>query len=213
MSLITAGVLLYVAAVQAEQPPPDWLIVPGERVGPVTATTSEVMLERLFGADNVERVDVHLGEGFTEPGTTVFPGAPTERIEIVWRDDARAAPREVRLTGDASRWRTAEGISLGSTLKEIEHLNGFPFRLVGFGFDYGGTITHCGRGRLRMLSCSSPDEAPQGRLVILRLGPAVRSRMRPEYGQVLGDRDFSSGHSAMQALNPRVYQMILSFPQ
>jgi len=32
-----------------------------------------------------------------------------------------------------------------------------------------------------------------------------------EYQAILGDRYFSSGHPAMQKLNPRVYEMIVFF--
>jgi hypothetical protein len=110
-------------------------------------------------------------------------------------------------------WQTAEGISLGSTLREIEHLNGFPFKLTGFAFDYAGTIIDCGRGLLTMVGCSVADDfkrAQQDRLVVIRLRPEVTATGAPEYRQVQGDRPFSSGHPAMQALNPRVYQMIVS---
>jgi hypothetical protein len=204
-----AGALLCFATTYAQEPPSDWLIVPGERVGPITATTSEAMLETLFGARHVEQVDVYLGEGFTEPGAVVYPGTPMRKIEIVWRDTARAGVKEVRLTGDSSIWETAEGISLGSTLKEIERLNGYPFRLLGFDWDYGGTITDCGRGRLDMVGCADRDGVSQEPSVVLRLRPSVEGRERRELRQVLGDREFSSGHPAMQALDPGVYQMIV----
>jgi hypothetical protein len=209
-------VLLSLAALHAQEVPPDWLIVPGDRVGPITATTSERALERLFGAENIESADVHLGEGFTAPGTAVFPDDALRRIEVVWRDEARSAVKEIWLTGKSSVWRTHEGLSLGSTLKEIERLNGYPFRLAGFAFDYGGTIVDCGRGRLEMLGCvdrDDPRRAIQGRLVVLRLSPDAEARTRPEYRQVLGDRIYSSGHPAMQVLNPSVYQMIVFFSE
>lgn len=77
----------------------DWLIVPGESVGPITAMTSEAILEELFGPGNVESIEVYMGEGFTEPGTAVYPEEPTKRIEVVWRSDSRTVPKEVRLTG------------------------------------------------------------------------------------------------------------------
>jgi len=202
---------LVVAASQAQQTDPDWLIVPGERVGFVTAETTDASLKALFGASNVESVDVYLGEGFTSPGTAVYPSDTTRRIEVVWSDETRTVPKEVRLTGDSSVWRTAEGISLGSTLREIERLNGYPFRLVGFAFDYGGTIVDCGRGRLVALGCSVADErgASKGRLMVVRLNPGVDALGTSEYRQVLGEREFSSGHPAMQKLNPRVYQLIV----
>jgi hypothetical protein len=131
-----------------------------------------------------------------------------QRIEVVWRDDSHAGVKEVRLTGNATKWRTREGISLGSTLKEIERLNGSPFRLVGFAFDYSGTITDCEGGQLGVLG-----SARTVRLLILRLAPSDEARRRPEYGEVLGDRDFSSSNPAMQALNPSVYQMVVLLAQ
>jgi hypothetical protein len=208
---VIAATSLWVCGGSAQRVLSDWLIVPGERVGPITESTSEAMLASLFGSDNIEPVDVHLGEGFTEPGTAVYPDVASRRLEVVWLDDDRTVPKEVRLTGDSSNWRTTEGISLGSTLKEIERLNGFPFRLVGFAFDYGGTITDCGRGRLAMLGCTDADDILQGRTIVLRLGPSAEARVLPEYRQVIGDRVFSSGHPAMQSLNPGVYQMIVLF--
>lgn len=212
--LTIAYLSLFFTAVQAGQLPTDLLIVPGERVGPITAATSERMLETLFGAENVEPADVQLGEGFTAPGTVIYPDDAARRIEVVWQDSARTVPKEVRLTGDSSVWRTPECISLGSTLKEIERLNGVPFPLYGFAWDYGGTIRDCGGGRLKMLGSVNPEDARVlGRLVVLSLEPDIEARKRPEYEQVIGDRFFSSGHSAMQALNPRVYQMIVLLSQ
>jgi hypothetical protein len=189
----------------------DWRVVPGSRVGAITARTSDAALEALFGAANVQKTDVYLGEGFTAPGTVVYPNNPTRRLEIVWRDSARTAPKEVRLTGESSMWQTVEGISLGSTLREIERLNGWPFKLAGFAFDYVGTIVDCGRGRLAMLGCSGESaSSPRRRLLVIRLRPGDDAARAPEYRQVMGDRVFSSGHPAMQALEPRVYQMIVS---
>lgn len=207
---VIAGMCLLVNGASAQQRDSDWLIVPGERVGPISASSSEAALLEFFGAENVEAVDVALGEGFSAPGTVIFPDDESRRLEIVWSDDSRSVPKEVRLTGDSSSWSTAEGISLGSTLREIERINGYPFRLAGFAFDYGGTITGCGRGRLAMLGCGVAGEVSQERQIVLRLSPSTEARTRPEYRQVIGDRDFSSGHPAMQALNPRVYQMIVS---
>lgn len=210
---VFAFAALFNTAGHSQQPEQDWLVVPGKRVGAVTAQTSDASLEALFGPDNVQRIDVYLGEGFTAPGTAIYPNDPMRRLEVVWSDGARTKPKEVRLTGDSSVWQTAEGISLGSTLREIERLNGFPFKLAGFAFDYAGTIVDCGRGLLTMLGCSGADDfkrAQQDRLVVIRLRPDVTATGTPEYRQVRGDRLFSSGHPAMQALNPRVYQMIVS---
>ena len=209
--LVSALVAILCAAAHSQQPERDWLIVPGERVGPIGAETSDAALAALFGPDNVRPVDVQLGEGFTAPGTAVYPDDPARRIEIVWSDGTRTTPKEIRLTGASSVWRTREGISLGSTLREIERLNGYPFKLAGFAFDAAGTIVDCGRGRLTMLGCTGADadRGRQPRQLVVRLMPEVAWVAAPEYRQVIGDRIFSSGHPAMQALDPRVYQMIV----
>jgi hypothetical protein len=39
------------------------------------------------------------------------------------------------------------------------------------------------------------------------------ARQRELYKQVTGDRIFSSAHPAMRALNPRVDELLLAFPQ
>jgi hypothetical protein len=210
------AVIALVSAAAHCQSEGDWLIAPGERVGPITAETSETSLGALFGPAQVRHIDVQLGEGTTTPGTAIYPDDADRRIEIVWTDSTHTRVREIRLAGNSSTWRTAEGISLGSTLKDIERLNGFPFRLTGFGWDYAGTIIGCGRGRLTMLGCSGSARAdsehtPRHRSVIVRLAPDSSAQWRPESRQVTGDREFSSGHPAMQSLNPRVYQMIVSF--
>ena len=204
------------AAAPPQDAPSDWQIIPGDRVGPITAETSEVMLERLYGADNVETADVEIGEGFTEPGTVVYPEDPQRRLEVVWLDQSRLVVKEVRLTGETSAWHTRDGISLGTTLKEIEVINRFPFRLAGFAWDYGGTIVGCGRGRLGMIGCADGDddtESSRSRYIVIRLGPDVEARGEPAYRQVIGERVFSSGHPAMQKLNPRVYQIVVYLSQ
>lgn len=211
MVMVAGFASLFTDAV-AQQPPIDWLIVPGERVGPITAGTSEAMLRSLFGPENVVPGNVYVGEGFSEPGAAVYPDDAMQYLEIIWQDNTRAAVRAVRLTGDSTRWHTAEGISLGSTLKEIEAQNGFPFRLFGFAWDYGGTVAGCGRGRLQLLGCTGDDGSRQTRSILLRLQPDVEARALPEYRQVLGEKEFSSGHPAMQALNPGVYQILVTFP-
>jgi len=211
-SVVLAVAALFILVGHAQQPEPEWVIVPGERVGPVTAETSDAMLAAIFGVEEVQRTDVHLGEGFTAPGTAVYPNDPVRRIEVVWSDDARTVAKEVRLTGGSSVWRTVDGISLGTTLRDIERLNGYPFQLAGFGFDYAGTIVDCGRGRLTTLGCSGEDDSdriPLSRVLVLRLSPDVSAMGTAEYCEVIGERFFSSGHPAMQTLDPKVYQMII----
>ena len=105
-------------------------------------------------------------------------------------------------------------LSLGSTLRQIERLNGKPFRLTGFGWDYSGTVVDCNEGRLKEVGCVDPGEPSrgiQGRKLLVRLIPDDEKRINREYQAVLGDREFSSDHPAMQKLNPRIYEMVVFF--
>lgn len=146
---------------------------------------------------------IQLGEGETAAGTVLFPGDSTRRAEIIWRDTVSArVPVRVVLRGRESRWRLPGGISLGTSLLELERSNGGAFTLAGFGWDYSGVITDWRRGRLAELL---------GRGVRIYLSPADSSMALPEYTRVLGDRNFSSGDPAMQRLDPRVYQIFLDF--
>jgi len=55
--------------------------------------------------------DVERGEGETAPG----------RVEIIWKDTvARAQPARLAWRGSKRRWQLPGGISLGSSLREIE---------------------------------------------------------------------------------------------
>ena len=169
--------------------------------GPFTADLTEAKLVSIYGAANVRSGDVHFAEGLSEPGAVVFPDAPEDRIEVFWRDAAtRTNPRVIRVTGRQSRWRTRDGITIGSDLKAIERTNRRPFRLLGFGWDYGGTVMSWGAGQLALL-----DATPC----------RVRIRLTPPEGlafkELIGERQFSSGHPAMQKLNPRVYELLLLF--
>ena len=53
LSIVVAA-LFWLSITWAAQDTPDWLIVPGERVGPITGTTSDTMLTEIFGAQNTE---------------------------------------------------------------------------------------------------------------------------------------------------------------
>lgn len=162
-------------------------------------------LARRFSAEAVTAAEIYLGEGFYETGTVMFGSTPARRVEILWHDvTAKARPKVVRVQGERSEWRTPSGVTVGLGLRTLEQLNGRPFRMTGFGTDYEGTQLSWSGGRL--------DRRPGSAC-------AIRARLRPDdsvncgalYGQVIGAREFSSGHQAMQCLNPDVYEMWLDF--
>ena len=72
--------------------------------GPFSRDSDERRLAQVFGAANVERADVPVGEGNTEPGTVIFAKDPARRIDILWHD-AYARPNVVIIrNGSTCRW-------------------------------------------------------------------------------------------------------------
>ena len=180
-----------------------WSIMPNH-VGPVASSTSEADLQREFGDSVIVRARIELGEGETTPGVVLFPSDSTRRAEIIWRDTLKQRnPGRVVLRGNRSLWQASRGISLGTTLQELERLNGRAFTLAGFGWDYAGVITDWRGGAL--------DSALVGIKLYLDPGPA--QYQSAAYGQVLGDRDYSSALPAMQRLNPKVTQIFVDFEE
>ncbi len=177
----------------------DWLIVPGERAGPVNATTTEEELIAVLGAAHVERTEIHLTEDFYSAGIVGYPEDPEQRFEVAWGDAAAGHGRRVYIRGTMSRWHTAEGITLGTTLRQLETLNGGrPFRLMGFEWDQSGTVVSWGEGTLRHLGS-----------IWISLEHRFDGNPDPAYFQLSGAREFSSGHPAMQRLNPTIQQLVV----
>jgi len=184
----------------------DWVIVPGNRVGPIKGQTSEKDLVRIFGQKNVRQADIEIGEGETEPGTILFPDDQTKTAFVFWRDTTtRESPKTVSIRNKGTLWKTNKGITIETSLMAIEELNGKPFTLMGFDWDYGGTIVDCNGGRLIELGSNG-----QAKTLVLRLTPSNSLRLLPEYQSVSGESDFTSDNVAMKKLNPRVYEMIVS---
>jgi len=189
-----------------------WTIDPEGISGQITKTTTEADLKRIFGEQNVQDHEVYLGESNFEKGTALYPGDPQNLIAILWKDDqGKRFPKEVFVGGiengnyaARSLWQTTYGIGLGMSLKSLEKINRRPFRLAGFGWDDEGTVHSWSGGILEKAFGSK-----SGRKVFIRLNPD--NSHLAEVRQVSGDADFSSGHPAMQTINPQIFQMIFVF--
>ena len=178
--------------------------------GIFSSTASEATLSARFGAANVKTGLVPWGgsEGDVNEGTVLFDSSPDAKLEIYWRDRAnKRSPEWVSVRGGQSRWRSPSGITLGTSLRAIERLNARPFRLLGFGTDVSGTVMSWSGGRLDSQNTAECR-------VRLRLGrdwdqadPARNALIH----QLIGEDEYSSGHPAMQALDPTVYEMFLQY--
>ncbi len=185
----------------------DWTVVPGVRVGPITASSSAQDLRKAFGDSAVADKDIDVGEGVTEPGTDIYEKTPEKRLAVLWADPAtRKHPSKViicyQLLQGECAWRTSDGIGMNTSLKDLERRNGRPFKLMGFGWDLSGTVSSWEGGSLAALIKGG---------LILRLGPDDAGTASEEYRTVLGEGEFLSSLPAMQKLNPKVYAMEQEF--
>ena len=171
----------------------------------ITRATTAADLIKMFGGSNTINGQIQVGEGMTEPGTIVFPGHPNKRLDITWGKRTKEKPMVVRISSQDSVWRTFGGIGMGASLKDIEKMNGKPFTLAGFAFDYAGTVTSWRGGKI--------GRTENGCRILLRLRPsdADVSTKKSFYDKVQGDHAFLSSNPAMRALNPRVYEIVVAF--
>ena len=164
----------------------------------------------------MKATSVEVGEGEEEPGTVIFPNDPEKTAEILWKDSSHGHIKEVRINGSKTNWRTEEGITLGTSLHELEKLNQGPVRMAGFDWDYTGTVIDCAHGELAFLGINKGPMGIQGRTLVLRLEPGdykSKNVLDEEYCAVVGDGDFiSNSKDVMKKLNPTVYEIIAIFP-
>lgn len=180
----------------------EWQIIPRRSAGFITGESTEQELAQHYGPGVVQSQRIEIGEGETVPGTVLFYSDSLRRLEIMWQDTVkRARPSRLILRGDSTRWSLGGNVSLGTSLQQLERLNGRPFKLAGFGWDYSGVVFDWSGGKL--------DSTLSG--VTLYLDPGPKAYESAPYRQVLGDRDYSSDLPPMQQLSPRVYQIFVDF--
>jgi hypothetical protein len=175
----------------------------------IRSDTTASDLAARFGVTNVTDGPVDVGEGLYEPGTIVYPDIPEQRAEFTWKQaGSNRSPDVVRIRGEKSAWKIPGGVTLGLTLTMVERLNRRPFRLLGFGWDDGGTTTSWSGGAL------AQAELPMC-AIWAKFGEEEEGRLTPVelrlLRQVNGEREFSSGHPGMQAARAHVLEIGLSW--
>lgn len=169
--------------------------------GPFAADGSEARLVAAFGKASVAFQEIDGPEGTKVMATIVFGKDEQRRIAVSWHDQKkRQRPSNIEL-GPA--WRLANGLRRDMPIAEVEALNGRPFALSGFEWDYGGYVTDWKKGRLERL--------PGGCNAIVGFGPddAATSAARD---RVSGDKAFASDSKAMRAVKPRIGVISVGYP-
>lgn len=174
----------------------DYTVIPGQRVGQVTASTSRQQLADIYGEANLTDTEIYVGEGFTEPGTVVSFGNQPQ-FAVVWIDASRSRPLMAKDFNPA--WKTPEGIGVGTPYTTLQTQLG-SFQVYGFGWDYGGTLS---------LEGSQLDQY-YGEL-LLRVDPSEESidAHQEAFQASMGDRLIPSTDPNLAQLDIRVVDMMV----
>ncbi|MEH2083483.1 MAG: hypothetical protein V7K89_26945 [Nostoc sp.] len=179
------------------QPLKDTLIVPGERVGPITRKTTKQDLVKLFGASRLVDKTISGAEGIGSFAATQLNLNQGRSLLVVWSNNTRTKPLDVRNLGSA--WKTREGIGVGNPLSELCKKLG-NFKLYGLAWDYGGTI----------LLDSSKLSRYQGKLILrVDTAPNASEKFPNDYQSVSGDGTFSSSNPHWKPLGIRLAEIIV----
>ncbi|WP_395735831.1 hypothetical protein [Prosthecobacter sp.] len=193
MTRILTCLLLLTAFLHADEfDPKDSTIVLGKRVGLIKPGMTSTDIERAYGKDNLKLQKIPGAEGEEIDGAKLF--AETDReLEIVWDPDneKKKVVFDIRVIGKA--WKFDNGLKSGMTVEEVEKINGKPFKIAGFEWDYGGYANFEG-GKL------------DGK-VSIRFSPTVENI--PEY--LSGDKQLSSSDKKLRAAKPVVDEGISVF--
>jgi hypothetical protein len=106
----------------------NFTLVPKVHVGLITASMTEGDIKNVYGAENVARVD----RGSVK--NTVYPNTPDE-IEISWKKGMDYKKLETIIIR-RGKWKTAEGIGIGTTIEQLNTINGKPVELYQLEDDY-----------------------------------------------------------------------------
>jgi hypothetical protein len=173
----------------AQQPTPPLTIACS---GPFAKDSSHARLQQTFGAPNVAIEKVDGAEGETFEATVLYRTTPDKRLEVAWHDHKKRSGLSSASVKKPSTWTGPEGVRVGMTLDEVARLNGQPFRLNGFEWDYGGYVVDL-KGKLATL--------PGGCGMTLRFSPGMALDAKRHAG-LLGEKKLSSSDAKLLAVKP-----------
>jgi hypothetical protein len=202
MSLIAALLALSSSMASAERAASARVI---KCEGPFGRNASHAALVKAFGNNNVVYQEIDGAQDKKIKASVLYPNDPKARLEFIWRDEkARRRPTLIRVK-DQSAWVSANGVRIGTALADIEKMNGKPFKLSGFDWDYGGRVTDWRGGALGKpqsggcflgIEFVHPEDASEENLT-----------------KVSGDREVLSDNADMRAVDPYVAVVTLSYPK
>lgn len=191
--------LISVMGLAYAQSAADRTIVPGVRIGLIKKGMTPAGLRKAYGTVNVQDGTVPGPEGTTLSGATLFPKDPRNRLELIWKVvKGRKTVESVRIRDANSRWRTASGVGIGTSMQTLERLNGGRFTFSGFGWDYGGYVQSWRKGRLQRGMARTS----------IRLDPSMAEGI-PNFEGISGERTVGSDNPLARKAKPIVSEILV----
>ena len=158
-------------------------------------------IEAAFGKDNVVTGEVPGPEGTTMISTTIYPDDPARTMQVRWWDEANVQylAGVTLAAGDSG----PGGIKVGMPIEEVEAINGEPFNLFGFYWDYGG-FAGFESGKL--------SELPGGCVLNLRFAPTREDLPENVMNAISGDSEYPSNLPEMLEAKVAVREVNLNYP-
>jgi hypothetical protein len=164
-----------------------------------SATLAEI--EAAFGKENVVTGEVPGPEGMTMIATTIYPDDPQRKMEVHWWDEENVAffAGVTLAEGDTG----PHGVKVGTTIEELEAINGEPFGLMGFFWDYGGGAS---------FDSGVLSDIPGGCYLNVRLSP-TRDELPEDLSLAIsGDIELRSDMPELREAKVEVYEVNLGYP-
>ena len=168
--------------------------------GPFGPDSSEATLIETFGAQNVVTGQVYGPEGMELLATTVFPDDPQRTMRVGWWDEENRT--QLSYVDLAPSQVGPGGVRVGMTVDEIRALNGEPFTIGGFWWDYGGYAN---------IQSGNLADLPGGCYLSLRFGPTEDYSTDIDVTPVAGEVQIPSDEPLLKTLDVRVQVVSLSY--
>ncbi|MBO9589324.1 hypothetical protein [Devosia sp.] len=163
--------------------------------------SSDALVRETFGEDNVETGTVYGVEGIEFLATTVYPDDPERVMQFSWWDEEKLEYlSSVEL---APSQETPAGVRIGMSVEEVEAINGEPFTIGGFWWDYGGGAVF-EKGAL-----ANPET---GCGFWIRFAPKDEYPESVDVTPVSGEVTVRSSEPLLETLDVRVQSINLGYP-
>lgn len=163
----------------------DSTLVTDSAWGAITPQTDFAGLQKIFGAANIKDERICGAECVDSVNVTfIYPGTDKE-ITVYWDDSAYHKTMVYLETyNENSPYRTATGLRIGSTLKQLLDLNGQKITFSGFDWDYGGSVQSYNNGSMEKSGVgfqlglgSYPDNSLSGDMTLDTEMPSVKKAL------------------------------------